>query len=179
MRIIPLDICKTECKYILQQGNCITVNPKGLSLALEKAFPGSCPYRYREPIIPGGNICKERDRPKVGTIHVSYPESRGTDREEPVIITIFGQYSYGKPSDRSNFTFNKTYSNDAYFLRKTYFHSGLEEIKKILPKDEKVEIAVPYGIGCGLAGGVWEDYEKMLIEFENEVENVEIVLHKI
>jgi NCAIR mutase (PurE)-related protein len=30
-------------------------------------------------------------------------------------------------------------------------------------------VAIPYGIGCGLAGGVWSDYEKMLNNCSTQV----------
>ena len=44
----------------------------------------------------------------------------------------------------------------------------------MLPELESV--AFPYGIGCGLAGGNWEEYQAMLEEFANMVYPARVTL---
>lgn len=51
------------------------------------------------------------------------------------------------------------YPNDNVSKRLEYFENGLEKIKSI---KNLQSLAFPYKIGCGLAGGSWEDYLKLL-----------------
>jgi hypothetical protein len=68
------------------------------------------------------------------------------------------------------------YSNDTAEKRVNYFKSGLEKITWI--KNVKC-LAFPYFIGCGLAGGDWKVYSKILEEFSENNKNIEVVLYKI
>lgn len=72
------------------------------------------------------------------------------------IINLMGQYYPGYPND----------GNDNYLKRKDYFLSGLNKIEMI----ENLEsIAIPFLIGCGLAGGDWAVYSKMIHDFTDRV----------
>jgi len=57
-----------------------------------------------------------------------------------------------------------------------YFEEGLDYFE-----DEGVKIAVPYGIGCGLAGGKWDSYLKLLESFHSSLKKNGggLVLYKI
>ena len=73
---------------------------------------------------------------------------------------MFGQYSPYK-------------NGESQSVRIKYFKDcirSLENSKEISHN----KIAMPYGIGCGLGGGNWEDYEKILMECK-----LNIVLYKI
>ena len=54
---------------------------------------------------------------------------------------------------------------DSDSKRIVWFEKCLDKIGKI--KNIK-SVAFPYKIGCGLAGGDWEIYEQMLIDFSNQ-----------
>jgi hypothetical protein len=41
-----------------------------------------------------------------------------------------------------------------------------------------ISIAFPYKIGCGLAGGKWEDYESMIYKFAKENPNIKVKIYK-
>lgn len=56
-----------------------------------------------------------------------------------------------------------------------YFQSGLDEIAKLKP----TSLAFPYMIGCGLAGGDWPTYRKMLEEFAAKMPETKIVLYSL
>jgi O-acetyl-ADP-ribose deacetylase (regulator of RNase III) len=133
------DILDTDCEYILQQNNCVTNKGKGLSLAIKEHF-GVCPYDGRE----------NRDVP--GSIQIIQSKQKN-------IICLFGQVYPGKPR----------YANDTKEKRLTYFREGLNALKVALEplKDSEPthKIAVPYRIGCGLAGGDWNDYENILKKY--------------
>lgn len=62
-----------------------------------------------------------------------------------------------------------------YCLRKIYTNWLYES--RVNPEIEK-SIAVPYGIGCGLARGVWGDYYSLLEEFSKEY-NFKVVIYKL
>ena len=62
----------------------------------------------------------------------------------------------GKTGKFQNY-YPKTY-DDSIENREIWFKKCLEEIDKL----NLDEIVMPYKIGCGLAGGKWINYEKML-----------------
>jgi O-acetyl-ADP-ribose deacetylase (regulator of RNase III) len=66
------------------------------------------------------------------------------------IINLLGQIHPGGPSD-----------GDTSLEREKFFAEGLEKIAALQP----VSVAFPFGIGCGLAKGDWNNYMKMLEDF--------------
>jgi hypothetical protein len=153
MKHLKGNILDVRTGYILQQCNCITVRPYGLSADLSRRFPGTCPYDYRKPIRPGVNMSREEDRSEPGTVMII-----GTE-DGPDIINLFGQYTPGKA--KPNSVLDK--SSD----REKYFQNGLDALIDFFDRTtEPITIAVPYKIGCGLAGGQWNHYKKMLDDFE-------------
>ena len=73
------------------------------------------------------------------------------------IINLFGQLYPSTPK----------YDIDTAEHRLKWFESGLEAISKI----ENIEsVAMPYNIGCGLAGGTWRDYLRLIEKFATTVE---------
>ncbi|EAX95260.1 hypothetical protein TVAG_149800 [Trichomonas vaginalis G3] len=148
LSIVEEDITEAKEKYIVHQCNCITKYAKGLAKQIFDKFPYSNVYKNRERY--SANI--------PGAIIVC---GNGTDQR--YVINLIGQFSAGKPT-----------KSDTIENREGYFQSCLSEIAKI---DNLESIAFPYRIGCGLAGGNWESYEKMLRNFAEEVK-VPVVLYK-
>lgn len=63
------------------------------------------------------------------------------------------------PSKRNNAKFcYKCIYKDTYEERKKWFQDCLD----ILDENNYTVVAMPYGIGCGLAGGKWKDYKDMI-----------------
>ena len=76
----------------------------------------------------------------------------------------------GKP-----YTYGQNKVIDDYNRREIWFNSRLKEIDRLVPES----IAFPYGIGCGLAGGNWENYYNMLINFASRNPEMKVYLfHK-
>ena len=69
------------------------------------------------------------------------------------------QYNKGKPND-----YDETYDDRLF-----WFQQCLNEISSI--KDLK-SIAFPYLIGCGMAGGEWNDYLEIIQNFANQIPEV-------
>ena len=84
------------------------------------------------------------------------------------IICLFAQWTPGKPT-RFTRSYPDTYT-DTKEDREKWFKMCLDEVDK-LGLDE---IAMPYQIGCGLAGGNWKKYEDMINNMSTNV-----VLYKL
>lgn len=106
---------------------------------------------------PNANTYKNHNmkRSIPGTIEVIDP-----------VINMYGQY-YPTVSK---------YSNDTNAARIVWFTQCLEKIKSVLPKGSIV--GMPYLIGCGLAGGSWPIYLKLLEEFVKS-SDIKIILYKL
>ncbi len=148
------DLLESEEKYIIHQCNCVSINGGGLAYHLFKKFPYADVYSERdsgETNEKGYPILLYKDQP--GTIKI-----KGDGLEKRLVINAFSQYYPGGQN---------TYSNDDTLKRLEYFQSCLDEVKKI--KDLE-SIAFPYEYGCGIAGGNWSIYKKMIIDFAIDVD---------
>jgi O-acetyl-ADP-ribose deacetylase (regulator of RNase III) len=128
---------------------CNSVSTEALGLA-----------KFIFDIFPYANIYKDREEKSIpGTIVIC---NEGTKK----IINLIGQYYPGKAND----------SNDTIELREKWFYKCLGKISKI---PNLISIAFPYNIGCGLAGGNWDHYHQMIINFAKYVEESQKTIVKI
>ena len=155
------DIFDIECDYICQQCNCIAVKPHGLSLKIRSKL-GVCPYSVRT--AEGSmNLAIKNDRPDLGSIDIIQSPVKNVK-----VVCMFAQYSYGKPASCYY------YSRDETFESREHAFSQCLEAMEILPKD--AVIAFPYRIGCGLAGGRYKNYLKMIKQFAKDREGKVIIV---
>jgi O-acetyl-ADP-ribose deacetylase (regulator of RNase III) len=89
-------------------------------------------------LYPEANTYKKEIRRIPGTISI-----HGS------IINLYGQQYPGKAK----------YGSDSKEQRLEWFREGMEAIVEEIGAGS---IAIPYRIGCGLAGGNWKDYESIL-----------------
>lgn len=163
-KLVKKDITSSQDDYIIQQCNCLTITAHGLAQTLLDAFPYANVYGRRKRL--GSRNCattETRDIP--GTFHV-FRKS-----EKPAVVALFAQWCPGKlpsryeypplPSDLEK----ETYKKRLVWFRKSLYALG-EHLEKYHGDNEHVSIAIPYKIGCGLAGGNWTEYERILKEFE-------------
>lgn len=148
------DILKSDIKYIAHQINCVTTTAKGLSEQIFKRYPNTNRYI-------------NKSRRVGGETYFDF-----TNKEDKIIFHLAGQINPGKP--RSSYP-------DRYEDRLNYFKKcilSLEDLVEYLKVEYKIKeeiiIGFPYGIGCGLAGGNWDDYNKIL-----EESKLKIILFKI
>lgn len=153
--VISGDIIKTNAPYIMQQCNSVTVNSAGLAKHLGDNLVNGNVYKNRRR-IGRSNLADESDRDVPGTFKM-FKEVDG----EPSIICLYGQYKPGKPNKKPPTDFS-----DSKLDRARYFKKSLEKLQDYFKtNNEYPEVAVPYGIGCGLAGGEWKTYKVMLNNF--------------
>lgn len=150
------DIIKINTKYIAHQCNCLSQKAAGLAKVFFNTFPWCNMYADRVPI---NNPSFHPDCPGVISIH-------GNGQDQRYIVNMLGQLWPGKPKYPKD-------KIDGYRAREKYFMLCLLEIMKI---EDLESIAFPTKIGCGMAGGNWKTYKKMIRLFAKEREDVEIVL---
>lgn len=148
IKIIKGDILNSNSQYIIHQCNCVTKNAGGLAKAIFDKYPYANTYISRNNSSTLGSI-----------------EIKGDGKDERFIINMYAQFYPGKPN----------YNNDSYENRKQWFYECLLKISKI--KNLK-SVAIPFGIGCNLAGGNWIDYYKMICDFDKSV-NIQIIIYKL
>jgi hypothetical protein len=85
------------------------------------------------------------------------------------VVALFAQWDFGKPvEDRSRPypklrpEYTQGGETDSRANRLKWFRKALLNATRFLPDTETVYI--PHGIGCGLAGGHWEDYFAVIQE---------------
>src|SRR5262245_62653769 len=133
----------SDCEYIGHQCNCHSLRGAGLANAIFKAFPWANVYSDRSE--------RGNDAALFGSISIhGDPKQR-----QRYVINIYGQLKPGKPSP----------GRDSAASRLEAFSSALNQIAKV---PELESIGFPYGIGCGLAGGDWGKYERLLEDFAEQ-----------
>lgn len=148
------DLLDATEKIIAHQCNCVTVRSHGLSAAIAKKWPWADMYSKRCP-ISRKNCASIPDIPGTTKIMTDPNDEHGQQ-----IACLFGQWTPGKPNAFSRY-YPKTYPDDRA-ARLTYFSRSLTSLEHYCEKNNIEKIAMPFKIGCGLAGGNWNDYEQML-----------------
>jgi len=160
IQTINKNILDSKELYIAQQCNCNTIKSHGLSNTIANHFgPWADPYSRRTKKGPNSTTLPDTPGKIVMLKKQNHPLH---------ILCLMAQWLPGKPGRYAS-CYPKTYI-DTYENRKIWFQNCLD----IMDKQNYGRVAMPYGIGCGLAGGKWEDYEKMLTECKTE-----IILYKI
>ena len=105
---------------------------------------------------PEANIYNDGTRRVPGTIIIREP-----------IVNLIGQKTPGKPK-----------AGESAAMREAWFEQALIELADYCHEAEIEEVAFPYGIGCGLAGGNWDNYKAMIKQFERD-SDVHVVVFKL
>ena len=139
-------------KIFCQQVNCKGVMGAGLAKEIKEKYPEV----YREYKFG----CMYHDN-LLGTIQPV------ETHDGSVCVNMFAQDGYGR---------------DKRYTDYSAFRKCLNKIKVLLEEqhlDPNAEIAFPYGIGCGLAGGDWNRIREMLREFAEEIPNKVVLVKKV
>jgi len=135
IKIVDGDILQASEKLVVHQVNCMGVMGGGIALQIRKQFP-KVYSEYKR-------LCSHTEPNQLlGTIQCV------EDNLDRVFINLFGQLDYGR---------NKQYTDYVALKR------GLVNVCNIA-KQYNVPVAIPFNIGCGLAGGGWDVVYKMIEE---------------
>lgn len=154
------DVLDTPIRIIAHQVNCKGVMGAGLAKQIRDKYPRvySCYKKH----------CETFNYDLLGAkAHIV--NSDDTRKPEHIFINIFGQDGYGRESVQTN-----------YQAFKDSLTEGLEFYRAVACDCNytvQIPIAIPYGIGCGLAGGDWNKIKNILEEIEQE-ENVLFFAYK-
>jgi O-acetyl-ADP-ribose deacetylase (regulator of RNase III) len=156
LKIINGNLLNSDCQYIAHQCNCYSHHGAGLARAIFKAFPWADVYSSRSE--------RGNDASHFGSITVHGDPKRN----QRYVINMYGQLKPGKPSR----------GRDSAASRLEAFGKGLDQIAEL---PELRSIGFPYGIGCGLAGGDWDEYERLLEDFAERVgeRGVSVILYRL
>ena len=158
---------------IIQQCNCLSVKPHGLSKSIADAFDHGNYYGSRKA-IGMKNLSIQEDRDEPGSIVILYGENK------PHIGCLMGQWQMGKIN--SHYYKNEpgiNNHNDTKENRELWFKNGLIALGEWCTDEKITSVAFPYGIGCGLAGGNWKNYLRMINDFDKEYKSIDIVIYKL
>jgi hypothetical protein len=150
VRVVNGNLLDAKEFYVGHQCNCVTTKGAHLSADVFARFPHADIYKTR----------KGKDVP--GTIVVKGNESKC----ERMVINMLAQYY----PDKSK------YNNDSYPMHEAWFQICLNQIAKI-PNIK--DLALPYNIGCGAAGGSWPRYQQFIESFAQKHPHIKITLYKI
>lgn len=157
--VVNGDILDAPEQTILQQCNCLATRPHGLSKTIAEAYPWANVYGERKEIPGIPNVAIEKDRRVLGTLKImSSPDD--TKR----VVCAFAQWKPGnahRPPRYVKWARASKGINDGPQERLVAFKKCLEKIESNLTIPE---IAIPWMIGCGLAGGNWKDYKEAIEE---------------
>jgi O-acetyl-ADP-ribose deacetylase (regulator of RNase III) len=155
------DILDTDATYIVHQCNAVTPQASGLAKAIFDKFEYANIYSSR----------RISRTPRSG----EYPGNIvicGNGHDLRWVVNAIAQYYPGKPK----FPTGKV---DGHEARKRYFKECLNKIAvEIIKPFKPKSIAFPYGIGCGLAGGNWNEYLQILDLFANWSKDTKIRIIK-
>lgn len=162
MKAIECNLLNAPTQYIAHQCNCTSRGSAGLARQIFDAYP-EAEYKLVpiEMAIRFGMTSPKTGKPE------RIPNSPGSISVHGRVINCYAQRFPGHPR-----------GGDISTMRLKWFRQCLWSISKI-PGIQSV--AFPYKIGCGLAGGNWEnDYYPLLERFNSYCESVgiEVILCK-
>jgi hypothetical protein len=118
---------------------------------------------------PENKFAVLEDRSKPGTIDVRRPPAGEVGLGCPIVLNLFAQWEMGAAGKYNRV---KPAPDDSKEQRELWFQQCLAEVGKLDPKPSS--IAFPHEIGCGLAGGSWPHYERMILEFAEANKDIEV-----
>lgn len=152
--VINGDLLSSQEDYICHQVNCMGVMGAGVALQIKKVYPDVY-NQYQEYCYD--NCTNTRNM--LGTNLIVPIFNRYTGKRQ-YVVNVFAQFHYGL---------------DGIKTRYDKFEECMKHLKETVPTNKT--IAMPYLIGCGLAGGDWnivyniiektlgEDYEVYLYKY--------------
>lgn len=132
------DIFKSHANIIVHQANIYVCMGAGIAYTIKHLYPEA---------FEADRATKYADRSKLGTY------SFAKTSEGKVIINLYSQTGIGRNGCHTDYD---------------YMRQGLEKIRDDIEFDkfkiEKPVLGIPYGIGCGLAGGSIDIVEPLVNE---------------
>lgn len=148
LKIVRGDLFDAKEKYLIHQVNCQGLMGAGVALQVARRFP-----HVKQAYVNG---CKMRNaKDLLGCIQIVACDPNDTKKQGQCIINLFGQDKIGR---------GKMTDYDA--LRKAFFK--INQLKQ--------DVAIPYLLGCDLAGGDWNIVSRII---EEECKDINVVAYDL
>jgi O-acetyl-ADP-ribose deacetylase (regulator of RNase III) len=149
IKIVKGDILQAKEDIIGHQVNCKGIMGAGLAKQIRNKYPIAY-SEYKELCL------KQGDRLLGATQYIDTLDGK-------VIVNIFGQMGYGRNRIQTDYK---------------ALEMALKSIKYTVTETtlKNKSVALPYGIGCGLAGGDWDIVHSIISDVFNDYE---ITLYKL
>lgn len=156
IEIVTGDLLESKEKYIIHNVNCVS-NKKAAGLAKDifTKYPYADCYLNRS------------DASEPGTIDI-----KGDGISNRHVINLHAQFYPGRPKYPDSI-------KDGILVREKYFHQCLLKVARI-PNLESIALA--WGIGAGLAGGIWSHVLGTITNFANYIEEkqgAKVVIYRL
>lgn len=161
---VSANIVTLDVDIIVQQCNCLAVKSHGLSKEIADSLDVDV-YKLRKSTSSRKNLAKPADRGFPGTIEVVTVSDSIPNPRPKYVACLFSQFSPGKPNQYYQDIVSAHGFTDNAEQRLTWFRECLVNFKNFCDPSEIKSIAFPKYIGCGLAGGDYNLYQKALNEF--------------
>ena len=135
--VVGGDLLRAREGFIAHQANCQSKGARGLAKVLFQAFPNANVYAQRTAHSEPGTIAPR-------------------DCDGKMIVALFAQRSPGTP---------RATGDDSAVTRLRWFERSLDRLGSLMAASGAEAVAMPFNIGCGLAGGRWPAYRKRLDDF--------------
>uniref|UniRef100_A0A6C0EKS2 Macro domain-containing protein n=1 Tax=viral metagenome TaxID=1070528 RepID=A0A6C0EKS2_9ZZZZ len=168
LRTVAGNLLEAKEDYIVHQCNCYTVTSHGLSKTIADCFPWANHYATRRR-LGRRNLAIEEDRDKFGSIKVIQGPNGGG------VVCLFAQLCPGKPGHYHSYP---NWQIDTKEERLAKFKSCLRKLGRFCQQGEDITVAFPYKIGCGLAGGDWNQYFDAIKHFVEKY-NIDATIYKL
>jgi len=154
MIVRQVEGCVTDSSeaFVMQITNCCATVARGMNAFYNRRWPWSNVYAHR-PRDPARRNCTTM--PDIPGTVVKQRPARAEDG--PIILCLMAQWVPGRPGHFSNWYPPR---DDSSINRLAWFRQCI----RALENDREItdRIAVPHRIGCGMGGGDWAEYERVL-----------------
>ena len=150
INIVEGDLFCARTGAIVHQVNCQGVMGSGVAKKFKEVFPKT--YKYYLEYVKTNN--------KHGDSSLMLGDLIWTKENNFFAVCLFAQDHFGKDGKR--------------YTNYKAFREGCKQLARVFPKT--MMINMPYGIGCGLGGGNWDEIEKIINE---ELKDHVVILWKI
>lgn len=151
------DLLESDCTVIMHQANCLGIMGAGIAKAIAQKYP-------KAALVDKNSIYKSPM--KYGKFTYSKEENGVT------VANLYGQFELG-PSKTEKIKIERE-----RMLRHAinfFLFSALSDGGKHI---NLKKVGVPYKIGCGIAGGDWENTVKILEE-ASRLHKIDIFIYKL
>ncbi|KAJ1444731.1 hypothetical protein M885DRAFT_552176 [Pelagophyceae sp. CCMP2097] len=154
VRVVRGDLLAATEPVLVQQCNCTSKGARGLAKALFDRFPSADVYRQRSRHSTPGTL-----------------ESRQIAGGR-TLVALYAQRAPGLP---------RRSGDDSAETRLAWFELSLDALAELLDgrgEGAQRSVALPYNVGCGLAGGDWKLYSKTVDAFARD-HGVDVTLYDL